>query len=165
ARPSGPPACPCSFSRSFRLHKHPTGALDDRQVDHRPVQRQDALLVAFERRDHLLGPLDLALARGEDAIHDRHLRGVDARLAAEAERAGEAALLLESLVVARVEVDDVEGWADARRGRVDDATTGGPLWRRAATECGFAFGSTTASSWSSRISARSSSKYDVSAPF
>src|SRR5439155_2420763 len=71
----------------------------------------------------------------------------------------------ESLVIARVEVDDVEGWADARHGRVDDATTGGPLWRRAVTECVVAFGSTIASSWSSRRSARSSWKYDVSAPF
>ena len=48
-----------------------------------------------------------------------HLRRMDAGLAAEAECAGEPALLLESRLVAEVEVHDVERPAQAGRRRVD----------------------------------------------
>ena len=72
------------------------------------------------RLEHALRPGDGVGLRLEHAVDDVDLRRVDAGLAAEAERAGEAGGRLEPRVVAGVEVDDVERAADPGRGRVGD---------------------------------------------
>src|SRR5581483_8010069 len=113
-RACGSCSCLAPFSQD------PPCTLDDGQVDHLAVHGQDAFAALLERLDHALSPRDLALARGERAVDDRHLLRVDAGLPAEAERPGEGACGLEPGIVAHVEVDDVERRPQARGGGVDD---------------------------------------------
>ena len=62
----------------------------------------------FVGGDHPACPRQLGLGGVERPVDDRYLGGVDARLAAQAQRAGEPALGLECLVGSDVEVHDVE---------------------------------------------------------
>jgi len=92
-----------------RLPQDAPRALDDGPVDHRAVQGQHALALPVEGVDDLPGPLDLPVARREDAVDRLDLGRMDAGLAAETERAGELGLLLEPDLVLEVEMDGVEG--------------------------------------------------------
>src|SRR5262249_57685600 len=109
ARPSAPPPrrCPRS-SAPFALGQYPPGPLDDREIDHRAVERDDPLALPLERLDHRPCPFDLALARPEQTVNRPQLGRMDAGLAPEAERPAETTLVLEAALVARVEMDDVE---------------------------------------------------------
>src|SRR5437763_14382411 len=95
---SAPPRCQCSLrSLLSRFRQNPPGPLDDRTIDHSSVEREDAATLrrlALARVHDLPRPRDLRLVRREDAVHDRELPRVDARLAPEADAAGAAALRL-----------------------------------------------------------------------
>ena len=65
--------------------------------------------------DDTARPGELVLVGSEGAVDDLDLTRVDASLAAQAERAGAAALPLQALGVVEREVDVVEGRADSRR--------------------------------------------------